>query len=70
MLRTTVVVIMKVTTKVTSYLYANKIVLTATIAEFKLEVAHSAPNTIMLTSTIRLAIKPSQSKVITQSIDV
>ena len=45
-------------------------VLTATMAEYKLEVAHTAPNTITGTSTIGLAVKASQSKVATQSMEL
>ena len=59
MLGTTVAAIMRVTTKVAMCSYMYKIVLTATIAMYELEVAHSAPNTIMVTKTIGLAIKPS-----------
>ena len=40
-------------------LHVNKIVLTATIAKYKLEFAHSALNTNTVTRTIGLAIKPS-----------
>ena len=66
----TIAAIMKVTTKVAICLYVNKMVLTATMAEYKLEVAHSAPNIIMVTRTIGLAVKPSQSKVATQSMEL
>ena len=66
MLGTTIAAIIKVTTKVAIRLYVNKMVLTATMAEYKLEVAHSAPNTIMVTNTAVLAIKPSLSMVATQ----
>ena len=45
----TIAAIMKVTTKVAICLYANKIVLTATMAEHKLEVAHSVSLVIMVT---------------------
>ena len=58
-LRTTVAVIMKVTTKVAIHLYVNNMVLTATMAGYKLGVAFSAINTITVTSTILLAVKPS-----------
>ena len=51
--------IIKVTTKVALCLYVNKIVLTATMAEHKLEVAKSETNNIMATNTIWLAVKPS-----------
>ena len=65
---TTVGAIIKVTTKVSIRLYVNIMVLTAIVAEYKWGVAHGAPNTIMVISTIGLAIKPSQSKVVTQLI--
>ena len=61
---------MKVTTKVAIRLYVNRMVLTATMAEYKLGVAYSAPNTIMVTSTIGLAVKPSQNKVATQLMEL
>ena len=61
---------MKVTTRVAMHLYVNKMVLTATMAEYSLGVAYSALNTIMVTSTIGLAVKPSQSKVTTQKIEL
>ena len=70
MLGTTVAAIMKVTSKVAICLYINKMVLTATMAEYKLGVAHSAPITITVTSTIGLDVKPSQSKVATQSMEL
>ena len=59
----TTAAILKVTTKMAICLYVNRMVLTATMAEYKLGVAHSALNTIMVTSTIGLVVKPSQSKV-------
>ena len=55
----TVAAIMKVTTDVPIHLYANRLVLTARIAEYKLGVAHSAQNTTMVLGTIGLAVKPS-----------
>ena len=55
----TVAAIMKVYTKVAIYLYVNKMVLTATMAEYKLEVAHSALNIVTVTRTFVLAVKPS-----------
>ena len=67
MLGTAVAAVTKVTTKETIHLYVNKMVLTATMAEYKLGVVHSAPNTIMVTITIGLAGKPSQNKVAIQS---
>ena len=48
--------------------YVNKMVLTATIAEYKLKVVNSALNIIMVTRAIGLAIKPSHPKVATQSV--
>ena len=69
MLGTTVTTIIKVITKVTICLHVNKIVSTATIAEYKQEAAHSAPIIVTFTSTIGQAIKPSQSKVATQSME-
>ena len=63
----TVAAIIKVTTKVAIYLYGNKMVLTATMSEYKLEVAHSAPHIFMVT-TIGLVVKPSQIKVTTLSV--
>ena len=65
----TIATITKVTTKLVMYSYVNKMVLTATIADYKLEVAHSALNTIMVLGTIGLAIKPSQTKATTQSVE-
>ena len=47
-------------------LYVNKMVLTGTMAEYKLEVTHSAPNKIMVTRTSGLAIKSSQYKASTR----
>ena len=57
MLGMTIAIIMKLTTKVAICLYMNKMVLTAIIAEYKLEVAYSALSISMATRTIRLAIK-------------
>ena len=62
----TIAAIMKITTKVAIRLYVNKMVLTATMAEYKLEVAHSAQNPIVVTRVIGLAVKPNQIKVDTQ----
>ena len=39
--------------------YVNKMVLAATMAEYKLEFTHSVLNIITFTRTIGLAIKPS-----------
>ena len=50
---------MKVTSKVGICFYVNKIVLTTTMAEYKLEVVYSVPSIIMVTRTIGLAVKPS-----------
>ena len=61
-----VVVIIKVSSKVAICLYINKMVLTETLAEYKLGVAYSALNIIIVTRTIRLAVKSSQSKVVTR----
>ena len=69
-LETTIAAVMKVTTKVAICLYINKMVLTAKMTEYKLEVTHSALNTITLTSTIGLAVKPSQNKVASQSMEL
>ena len=66
----TIAAIIEVTTKVAICLYINKMVSTATMAEYKLQVAHSALNTIMVISTIGLAAKPSQSKVASQSMEL
>ena len=60
---------MKVTTKVAICLYVNKIMLISSIAEYKLEVAHSALNIIIIIRIIGVAVKPSQNKVATQSIE-
>ena len=69
-LGTTVTAIMKVTTKVTICLNVNKMVSTATMAEYKQKAAHSTPAIITVTSTIGQAVKPSQSKVATQSMEL
>ena len=68
MLGTTVSIIMKVTIKVSICLYVNKMVSIATMAEYKLEIAYSAPNIVTVTRSIGLAVKTSQNKVTTQSI--
>ena len=44
--------------------------LMAAKAEYKLGVAHSLPNIIMVTRTIGLATKPTQIKVATQSLEL
>ena len=62
--------IIKVTTKVAICSYVNKIVLTATIVKYKVEVAHSASNIIAVTKTIGLAVKPIQIKVTTQLVEL
>ena len=59
MLGVAIAAIMKVTTKVAIRLYVNKMMLTAIMAEHKLEAAHSALLIIMVTRTIGLAVKPS-----------
>ena len=61
--------IMKVTTKVVICLYVTKMMQTATIAEYKVEVALRILNNIIVTRTIGLAIKPSQTKVATKSVE-
>ena len=61
--------ITKVTTKVAIYSYVNKIVLTAKIAEHKLDFVHSILSTIIVTRTIGLAINPSQNKLATWSVE-
>ena len=66
----TISAITKVIIKVNIYLYINKIVLTAKIAEYKLEVTHSALNIIIVIRIIGLAIKPSQTMVATQSVEL
>ena len=70
MLGTIIAAIMKATTKVVFCLFVNRIELTATMAKYKLGVAHSALNTTMVISTIRLAVKPRQSKVAAQSLEL
>ena len=70
MLGTTIATIMKVTTKVVICPCIGKIVFTATMAEYKLEVAYSGPSIIMVAKMIGLAIKPSQIKVTTQSVEL
>ena len=70
MLGTSIAAVMKITTKLAICLCVNKMVLTDTMTEYKLEVAHSELNTIMVTSTIGLAAKPSQSKIATQSMEL
>ena len=62
----TIAAIMKVNTKVVICLNVNKMVLTATMADYQLEVAYSAPNIITATRTIGLDVRPSQNKVTTQ----
>ena len=56
MLGTTVAAIIKVTNKVAICLLVSKMVLTVTMADYKLELAHIAPNTITVTRTIGLAV--------------
>ena len=55
MLGMTVAATMKVTAMVGMYSSVNNMVLTATMAEYKLDIAHSAPNTFTVTRTIGLA---------------
>ena len=59
MLGTTVAAIIKVTTKVDICLYVNNMVLTAKMADYKLEVAHSTQHIIMVIRTTALIVKPS-----------
>ena len=66
----TVAATIKVTTKVAICLYVNKMVLTVTMAEHKLEVAHSVSLIIMVTRTIGPAVKPSQNKVAPQLMEL
>ena len=56
MLGTTVAAIIKVTTKVDVCSYADKIVLTARMAEYKLEFAYSILSIIVVIRNIGLAI--------------
>ena len=63
----TIAFIVKVTTNMAMCLYMHKMVLPATIAEYKLEVTHSILNVIIII-IIGLAIKPSQSKLTTWSV--
>ena len=49
--------------------YVKKMVLTATMAEYKLTVTHGAINIVTVTRIIGLAIKPSQTKVATCSVE-
>ena len=64
MLGTTVATSIKATTKVAICLFVSKMVSNAKIVEYKLEVAYSAPITIMVTSTIGLAIKPANLRLL------
>ena len=61
---------MKVTTQVTICLHVKKMVSTATMAEYKQETTYSAAIILTVTSTIGLAVKPSQSRVDTQSMEL
>ena len=69
MLGTTIAATTKVTTKVDICSNGYKMVATTTIAECKLEFTHNIPNIIIVTKTIGLAIKPSQTKVTTRSVE-
>ena len=55
----TLTAIVNITMKVVICLYAKKMVLSATMAEYKLEVAHSVPYIIMAARTIGLIVKCS-----------
>ena len=70
MLGTIVAAIVKVTSKVAIWLYVHRMMLTATMAEYELEVAHSAPHIIVITRTIGLVVKPGQSKVATRAVEL
>ena len=59
MLGTTIFAIANISAKVAMCSYVNKMVLAATMAEYKLEFTHSVLNIITFTRTIGLAIKPS-----------
>ena len=61
---------MKVTNKVAICPYVDKMVFTATLTEYKLQIAYSTPNIITVARTIGLAVKPSQIKVTTQSVEL
>ena len=50
-----------------SYMY--KRVVTAKMAEYILEATHSAPSIIIVIEPIELAIKPSHTKVVAQSVE-
>ena len=69
MLGTSIAATTKVTTKVDMCSNGYKMVVTTTIAEYKLEFTHKIPNIIIVTKTIGLAIKPSQTKVTTRSME-
>ena len=58
----TIAATVQVITKVAICLYFKNMVLTTTIAEYKLEFAYSEPNVIAVTITIVLAAKPNQIK--------
>ena len=60
MLGTTVGAIMKVTTKVAMCSYVNKIMLTAILAEYKLEVAHSTLNVITVKELLGWLLKSAK----------
>ena len=66
----TIAAIINVTFKEAICLYVNKMVLTATMAEYKLKVAHSALHVFTITRTIGLVVKPRQSKVTVQAVEL
>ena len=69
MLKITIAVIIIATAKVALCLYMWKMVLTAAMAEYKLEFSYKAPTIIVVVKTIEVAIKPSQTKVATHSVE-
>ena len=66
----TVAAIRKLTPKVAICFYVNKMVLTATMAKYKLQVAPSIPNIIAVIRTTGLAVKPSQINITIQSVEL
>ena len=66
----TIATIMKVIAKGYIYPYVEKMVFIATMANYKMEVVYSGPSIITASKTIGLAVKPSQIKVATQSVEL
>ena len=62
--------ITKITTKVAMCLYVNKMVLTTTMAKYKLEFSNNAPNIIIVTRYFGLPITSSQTKVSTRLVEL